>query len=638
MMGVPVCVGDVTSMYPTVFILLFLQQLLASKSLWIRDVTEQTQSLIDEISLYDLERPETWRNLNRLVLLEPKGEMLPVRWREPAPGEDPSGPFTIAISPYTCGSPCWYTLADVISAKIRSGRAPKILRAIEVIGHGEKQLTPVSFRNSFKVDPNTEIFKTIVEHRQDTKHARKLGANSEEGRLDLSLKQVANVCSYGMFAEVNVSPSLKGKRGHWYSDQDEECEDVGDERPGPFTNFVFASLITGGARLLLAMLEQHVIDAGGTFAFCDTDSLAIVAGDNCPPSVPCLKISQVQRILKRLDVLSPYNLKGNLIKIEHEEERNLRCFAISAKRYVLYTVTETGRIRIVKASESALGAIVGRTAGENTKKLARRVWLAILSQELPMPKKQVRRVEQLYKFGKTPLRRKLPITQPVTFGRFKYYNARKPYDQWVKPFNFIQALTVAEQSVYEDIRPVMPFEKDLGKCRKLPCIDALTGDAIAIDWDRNGWAGAVPVLSLAEYVEEFRRHPELKAADSEGIPCTEETRGVLFSLPLESDGAIRIGKEVDRLDEDEGTSIDNDGPLVYDAKAKRKRVRCFDGLWSAVDYLAQFPQARIAAILGISERRWRDILKRKSTPRRKTQRAIVRLAMEYSAERFSSTE
>ena len=206
MMGVPVCVGDVTSMYPTVFILLFLQQLLASKSLWIRDVTEQTQSLIDEISLYDLERPETWRNLNRLVLLEPKGEMLPVRWREPAPGEDPSGPFTIAISPYTCGSPCWYTLADVISAKIRSGRAPKILRAIEVIGHGEKQLTPVSFRNSFKVDPNTEIFKTIVEHRQDTKHARKLGANSEEGRLDLSLKQVANVCKMCIRDSIQSEP------------------------------------------------------------------------------------------------------------------------------------------------------------------------------------------------------------------------------------------------------------------------------------------------------------------------------------------------------------------------------------------------------------------------------------------------
>lgn len=637
MMDVPVVVADVTSMYPTVFILLHLQQVLASKSLWIRDATEDTQRIIDGISLSDLERPETWQKLNRLVLVEPYGDMLPVRWREPLPGEDPSGPFTIAISPYTCRRPCWYTLADVIAAKIRSGRIPKVLRAIEVIGHGQKRLTPVSLRKSFRVDPNNEIFKTIVERRQRTKRARENNPNSEDGRLDLSLKEVANVCSYGMFAEVNVIPSLKGKRGHWYSDEDEECEDVGDERPGPFTNFVFASLITGAARLLLAMLEQRVIEAGGTFAYCDTDSLAIVAGENCPQSVPCLKVSQVHRILQRFDVLNPYDLKGNLIKVEHEMERNLRCFAVSAKRYVLYTISETGRIRIVKPSESALGAIVGRKERENTKKLARRVWLSILSQELPMPKAQQRRIEQLCEFGGIPLRRKLPVTQPPTFARFNHYNMRKAYSQSVKPFNFVQAFTVPEQSQHEDIHPVMPFESNLAKCRKLPCIDVKTGDPIAIDWDRNGWAGAVSVLSLAEYVEQFRRHPEAKAADSEGNPCTEETRGLLFSLPLESDGAIRIGKEVDRLDEDEGTSLDNDGPLNYDAKAKRKRVLCFEGLWSAVEYLAQFPQGEIAKGLGISERRWRDILKRKSTPRRKTQRAIVSLAMEYPAERFSSS-
>lgn len=137
------------------------------------------------------------------------------------------------------------------------------------------------------------------------------------------------------------------------------------------------------------------------------------------------------------------------------------------------------------------------------------------------------------------------------------------------------------------------------------------------------------VLSLAEYVEQFRRHPEAKSADSEGNPCTDETRGVLYSLPLESDGAIRIGKEVDRLDEDEGTSLDNDGPLNYDAKAKRKRVRWFDGLRSAVDYLARFPQAQIAEALGISERRWRDIFKGRSIPHRRRQRMIIRLAAEY---------
>ena len=33
-----------------------------------------------------------------------------------------------------------------------------------------------------------------------------------------------------------------------------------------------ASLITSGGRLLLAMLERCISDAGGTYLFCDTDS------------------------------------------------------------------------------------------------------------------------------------------------------------------------------------------------------------------------------------------------------------------------------------------------------------------------------------------------------------------------------
>jgi len=41
-----------------------------------------------------------------------------------------------------------------------------------------------------------------------------------------------------------------------------------------------ASLITAGGRLLLAMLEQSVAVRGGSFLFCDTDSLCIVAGQS----------------------------------------------------------------------------------------------------------------------------------------------------------------------------------------------------------------------------------------------------------------------------------------------------------------------------------------------------------------------
>ena len=58
------------------------------------------------------------------------------------------------------------------------------------------------------------------------------------------------------------------------------------EDPGRYCFPPFASCITGAARLMLAMLERCVTDLGGTWAFCDTDSMAIVATDE-GGLVPC---------------------------------------------------------------------------------------------------------------------------------------------------------------------------------------------------------------------------------------------------------------------------------------------------------------------------------------------------------------
>lgn len=339
------------------------------------------------------------------------------------------------------------------------------------MGEGVKRLTPVMYRNTAPIDPSQSVFKQIVELRRAANQAKQQRKSSELGRLDLGLKLFANSGAYGIFAEINVEPSdsKKSRAGHVFSDTAYACDDVHNERPGTFANFPIASLVTGAARLLLAMLEAEVTAAGGTFAFCDTDSLAIVCGTNCPKDIPCLRPRQVRALLAKFDQLSPYSSGSiaTLLKNEYPSEKDLRCFAISAKRYVLYTMTETGRIRIVKPSESALGAIVGRKDRETTKKLARRIWLSILSQERPMPEAQRRRVELLCNFGNIPLRRKLPVTQPPTFARFSHYNLRKDYAQSVKPFNFVQAFTVLEQSQHEDIRPVMPFEKDLGEMSKV---------------------------------------------------------------------------------------------------------------------------------------------------------------------------
>src|SRR5437762_7109447 len=81
------------------------------------------------------------------------------------------------------------------------------------------------------------------------------------------------------------------------------------------------AVTNGAARLLLALLERLVRDAGGTYALCDTDSLAIIASEPggfvpCPGGattgpggemgIRALAWAQVREISVRIDALKPY--------------------------------------------------------------------------------------------------------------------------------------------------------------------------------------------------------------------------------------------------------------------------------------------------------------------------------------------
>jgi hypothetical protein len=106
--------------------------------------------------------------------------------------------------------------------------------------------------------------------------------------------------------------------------------------PDQFGEYCFppiASLITGAARLMLALLEHCVSELDGTYAMEDTDSMAIVATKKgemifCPggpdrtgdgePAVRALTWAQVESISERFASLNPYDRKfvpGSILKI-----------------------------------------------------------------------------------------------------------------------------------------------------------------------------------------------------------------------------------------------------------------------------------------------------------------------------------
>jgi len=336
-------------------------------------------------------------------------------------------------------------------------------------------------------------------------------------------------------------------------------------------------------------------------------------GRRCPDGVPCLPEGEIDKIIDRFDALSPYDrsIVPHLLKVEYPAFSDLRCFAISAKRYVLYRVRSGNRIEIVKASESALGAIIGRSPKESTAKLVRRIWLSILMKHLKVNPNQRRRAKPLGDFD-VPLRRKFPISQPSILARLKPYNKTRSYDLQVKPFGFVQTVTPVTVIENADPLPIAPFEADVTKSRRLPWVDFNTGDPIRLDWSGSGMDGTIPVMRLSEHVEQYQRHPEAKAADRNGNPAGPDTIGLLGRLRIRSTRLTRIGKEADRLDEDDGVSLAPSRPAEYEC----------DHLAQDIDYLAQFSQEQTARDLKMSVRGWRSLIHGVSAPRSKTAQRI----------------
>jgi len=198
------------------------------------------------------------------------------------------------------------------------------------------------------VDPrNQSLFKHVIEQR---------AANEANAALHYWLKILANSGSYGLFVELNPQDSAATKIKVFSGEDSFETASEVIEQPGDWFAPYVGSLITSGGRLLLAMLERQIQDAGGIFLFCDTDSAAIVSteqGDEITmpegaKSVKALSRSEVQHIVDKFESLNPYDpniAHASILKIhklnwgKNKNRRQLYGYSIAAKRYALYTRT-----------------------------------------------------------------------------------------------------------------------------------------------------------------------------------------------------------------------------------------------------------------------------------------------------------
>jgi hypothetical protein len=440
------------------------------------------------------------------------------------------------------------------------------------------------------VDPRTQdLFRTVIEQRKLFSKKKNVSP-VEKDRLDKALKVFANASSYGIYAEMNRQETDEKTKlkCQGIDPAPYACSVIHPEKPGEFCFPPLASLITGAARLMLALLEHCVMELGGTYAMEDTDSMATVATKRggfipCPggnlikngvEGVNALTWKQVDRIVKKFEALNPYNrqiISGSVLKIEddnfdpqREKQRQIHCLAISAKRYALFRLSENGEPELLREgrnskkdrwSRHGLGHLLNPTDPEaSDRNWTAAGWNSIIRKAFGLNVKELPFVH-LPAIGRTT------VSSPFLMKSLESLNAGKPYAEQIKPFNFLLTGQVGAFGHPMGVDPeqfhlISPYDSDSRKWLEMEWIDQHSGKRYRITTKGDyGTRYAARVKTYGDVVTEYESHPEAKCADLQGNPCDRQTVGLLQRRHIKVDQIKCIGKESNSLENvEEGTT------------------------------------------------------------------------------------
>jgi hypothetical protein len=399
----------------------------------------------------------------------------------------------------------------------------------------------------------------------------------------LALKILANATSYGIFIELNVEDADKDDAPiALFTSQDRRLvEATKREEPGRYYHPLLATLITGAARLMLALSERLAFDQGLIWAFCDTDSMAFANTGNLPFADFAWR---VRSICDWFTPLNPYEREPDkepvsILEIEDQnfstenrkqkELEPLFCFAISAKRYALFNLNGQNEPIIRKASAHGLGHFAAPYGDEEEARDDREsgvrlweedVWKQIISVAL-----SERPGEVNYAFRremKFPARSRYGATRPAVLNWFKCFNEGRSYAEQVKPFNFLLTFFARRQEDIATEDPTHDFDPQLGEIRPVAPFEKDNEKALKRIFDRNS-ESLEPVPSeilrtVSDVLRDYHRQPEYKFLRG---GWTEA--GILGRRHVLVDTIEDIGKESDGWEEDEARSEDQDTVLIY---------------------------------------------------------------------------
>lgn len=516
---VPVRYLDFLSMYPTVCILQNLWDFVIAREIIEEDCTGWTREFVRKISLEDMNDPKIWKELPVIVGIKPDSDILPARSKY---GHKHA--YNIGINHITSNKTLWYCLADVINSKIQTGKIPNIVKAIRFIPKGIQNTREIKILDE-KINPNQDIFKKIIEKRHQL--------IERKDPQEHNLKIIANSTSYGIYAQINTEKRKSNVDVYGLEYFTTDVDKI--ERLGERFNPVLSTFITSGSRLILGLVEAILNKNNQTYAFCDTDSMA----------VPSDMADIIQNYFQKLN---PYSFDKSLFKLEKENYENeklqdLWFYGISSKRYVLYNIVD-GKFVIRKHSSHGLGHITNPFSLEMD--WEKEFWNDIL--DYHYKKKSIGDINE--KYSKHYAVSQIGISTPNLMARFRKLNKKNSYHEKIKPFNF--CLVGFGNG---DVKPLCAYKKDSQEAVFDEFIDYTTGKILS---------GIQYWKDLSQIFWDYLNHPESKF---------DGDIGILHRKHLQISNVITIGKESNDLEDSEIIGVDNRSYVLYqNQKLDKERI------------------------------------------------------------------
>jgi hypothetical protein len=675
---VPVVYTDFLSMYPTVNSLMDLWSFVTAREIAvIENCQSEIETFLRQVTADGLFEPSTWKQLTTFVRIIPDGDILPTRGRYNIQTND----WQVAVNHLYAGngSPddaLWFSLPDVVaSVLLNNGKIPKIVDAFRIEPRGKLGgLKSTKLRSQIDVDPGKKDFFSVVIEERKRLPKRTDITDIEKKRLDKFLKVLANAASYGIYAEMHRLESDRKTQVicHGIDAEPFTCRVAHPDEVGEYCFPPVASLITGAARLMLALLEHCVTEQGGTYAMEDTDSMAIVATERggmipCPGGkrglVKALSWKQVEEISSRFAALNPYNrdaVPGSVLKIEDDNAdpvtkrpRQLYCLAISAKRYALFLRNADGDLQLLRCScpfcggknkpgviqcendkcrkpvhvnnkedrwsEHGLGLFLNPTDPESEdREWIAQAWLSIIRRALRLPTTALG-IESLPAVGQ------ITVSSPAVMKPLTKLNEGKRYPDQIKPFNFLLTCHVRPLGHPPGVDParfhlIFPYEKDSRQWLKKHWIDQYSGKEYRITTvGPHGDRQTARVKTYGDVLVEYEYHPESKCADAHGNTCSKQTIGLLQRRHVRIEQIKCIGKESNSLEEVESGLIHSE-QSVYTEYPDPRRDEWQTKILPA---LREVPLARLVKLSSLSRSTLIEIRAGRSRPHRKNRELLV---------------